>query len=125
MLRRINIHLEKFGTLVQSAYRRNYSTKTALIKIACDIIKGADAGDVRVLALLNLSAAFDTVDHIILLQLLQATQHVVGNAFQWFRSCIHGRYKSVLFANETSTLVLIPHGVPRDSVLGPLLFIFR
>ena len=66
---RINIHLGKIGTLplVQSAYSRNYSTETALTKVVSDIIMAADAGDVTVVALLDLSAAFHTVDHVILL----------------------------------------------------------
>ena len=104
---RINIHLGKIGTLpvVQSAYRRNYSTETALTEVVSDIIMAADSGDVTVLALLDLSAAFDTVDHVVLLQRLQTTHHVTGNAFQWFMSYIHGRYQYVLFAGETSTPV--------------------
>ena len=122
---RINIHLGKIGTLPlgQSAHCRNYSTKTALTKVVSDIIMAADAGDVTVLALLDLSVAFNTVIHIILLQRLQTTHHVTGNALQWFRSYHHGRYQSVLFAGGTSTPVSVAHDVPQDSVLGPLLFI--
>ena len=82
-----------------------------------------DAGEVRVLAFLDLSAAFDMVYHAILLQRLQTTHHVTGNALQWFRSYLHGRYHSVLFAGETSAPVSVPPGVPQGSVLGPLLFI--
>ena len=69
---RMNTHLQNFGTLapVQSAYRRYYSTETALTKVMSDIIMAADAGDVMLLALLDLSAAFDTVDHAILLPCL-------------------------------------------------------
>ena len=63
---RKNIHFRKITTLslVQSAYRRNYSTETALTKVVSDIIIAADTGDVTVLALLDLSVVFDTVDHI-------------------------------------------------------------
>ena len=122
---RINIHFGKIGTLplVQSAYCHNYSTETALTKVVSDIFKAADADDVTVLALIDLSATFDTVYHVILLQRLQTTHHVIGNAFQWFWSYLHRRYESVLFAGETSTSVFAPHGVPQGSVLGPLLFI--
>ena len=52
----------------QSAYHQHYSTKTATLKIASDIFDAADAEKVTVLSLLDLSAAFDTVDHSILLQ---------------------------------------------------------
>ena len=75
------------------------------------------------MALLYLSAVFDTVHHVILLQRLQTTHHVTGNALQWFMSYLHDRYQPVLFAGETSTPVSVPHGVPRGSELGPLLFI--
>ena len=52
----------------QSAYRKKHSTETALLKITSDILKSIDSGDVSVLALLDLSAAFDTIDHTILLK---------------------------------------------------------
>ena len=83
----------------------------------------ADAGDVTVLALLDLSAAFDTVDHVIILQRLQTTHHVTGNDRQWFRSYLHGRYQSVLFAGEITNPVSVARVVPQGYVLGPLLFI--
>ena len=54
--------------LQQSAYRRHHSTETTMLKIASDVFDAADAGHVTILALLNLSAASDTVDHGILLQ---------------------------------------------------------
>ena len=109
---RINIHLGNIGTLqlVQSAYRRNYSTEIALTKVVSDIIMAADAVDVTVLALFDLSAAFDH-------------SPCNWNALQWFTSYVPGRYQSVLFAGETSTPVSVPRGVPQGSVFGPLLFI--
>ena len=82
---------------MQSAYRHNYSTETALIKVVSDIIMAADAGDVIVLALLDLSATFDKVDHAVLLQHLQTTHHVTGKAPQWFRSYLHGRLDSIVY----------------------------
>ena len=122
---RINIHLGEIDTLppVQSAYRRNYSTETALTKVVSDVIIPADGGVVTLLPLFDLSVAFDTVYHVILLQRLQTSHHVTGNALQRFRSNLHGRYESVLFAAETSTPVSVAHAVPQGSVLAPLLFI--
>ena len=122
---RKNIHLQNIGTLppVQSAYRRCYSTETAMTKVMSDIIMAADAGNVTLLPLLDLSAAFDTVDHAILLQRLHTTHCVTGKVLDWLRSYLFRRYQSVQFAEETSAPVLVLHGVPKSSVLGPLLFI--
>ena len=69
-----------------------------------DIIMAADARDLTVLALLDLSAASDTVDHVIILQRLQTTHHVTLNALQWFRSYLHGIYQSVLCSGERQLL---------------------
>ena len=102
---------------MQLAHRRKYSTETALTKVVSDIIMAADAGDVAVLAPLDLSAAFNAVIHVILLQRLQTTHHVTGNALQWFRSYHHGRYQSVLFPSGTSTPVSVAHVVPQNCVL--------
>ena len=63
---------------LQSAYRAHYSTETAVLKVLSDILKASDAGNLAVLALLDLSVAFDTVDHVTLLQRLKTTYGVDG-----------------------------------------------
>ena len=65
--------------------------ETALTKVSSDIIMVADRGDAPLLALLDLSAAFDTVDHGILLQRLHISHHINGQALDWFRSYLTGR----------------------------------
>ena len=57
----------------QSAYRAHYSTETAILKVMSDILLALDSGDLTLLTLLDLSAAFDTVDHVILLQRLKTS----------------------------------------------------
>ena len=71
---------------MQSAYRRYHSTETVLTKVVSDITMAAESGDVSVLALLDLRAAFDTVDHNILIQRLHISHHMKGTALCWFES---------------------------------------
>ena len=74
------------------------------------------------LLLLDLSAAFDTIDHEILLQRLRVSGGVCGTALAWFRSYLSGRTQSVKILKTTSKPRLLRYGVPQGSVLGTLLF---
>ena len=64
---------------LQSAYRKQHSTETALIKIQHDIVQALDSGRVAALVLLDLSATFDTIDHAILLERLKETHGISGD----------------------------------------------
>ena len=108
---------------VQSAYRSNHSTETALLKVLNDILRSIDNGEAVVLALLDQSAAFDTVDHEILLHRLSATFGIKGTALVWISSYLSNRLQSVSVSGITSTPLVIPCGVPQGSVLGPILYI--
>ena len=79
----------------QSAYRQGHSTETALLKIFSDILDAADSAQVTLLGLLDLNAAFDTVDHDILLTRLQKSYCVGGTVLAWILSFIQGRQQSV------------------------------
>ena len=106
----------------QSAYRQHYSTETATLKIASDIFDAADAEKVIVLFLLELSAAFDTVDHSILLQRLTYTYGIIGTALRWIKSYFTGRSVIVNFKGQQSTRSILSYSVPQGSITGPLLF---
>ena len=67
-----------------SAYRLGHSTETALLRVLNDLIVASDCGKVSVLTLLDLSAAFDTIDHHILLDRLRNYFGISGSAFNWF-----------------------------------------
>ena len=109
----------------QSAYRANHSTETALLSLFDDLLTTADAGDASALLLLDLSAAFDTVDHGILLKRLSRYFGLSDSALAWFRSYLSGRTQSVQIENFTSSAASLPCGVPQGSVLGGPLFIMR
>jgi len=108
---------------LQSAYRKHHSTKTAVLKVLRYILLAVDSGDLSVLALLDISAAFDTVDHDILLLRLKTSFDLDGVVCSWFRSYLACRVQRVRRGSSVSASVMLLYGVPQGSVLGPLLFI--
>ena len=75
----------------QSAYQAYHSTETAVTKVLADILLTLDKGDIAMLTLLDLSAAFDTVDHAILLRRIEVSCGLGGAVLSWFRSYLDGR----------------------------------
>ena len=107
----------------QSAYRPHHSTQTLLLKTANDILLGLDKRHVSLLTLLDLSSAFDTIDHNILLS-RQGYLHGISGTFpSWFRSHLSNRRQSVVIANRISSIKELHYGVPQGSVLGPIFFV--
>jgi len=108
---------------MQSGFRPGHSTETAVLRVLADILQAVDCGDVAALVLLDLSAAFDTVDHSILLQRLNTTFGISATAHSWFRSYLSGRSQCVRRGSIRSSITRLLCGVPQGSVLGPILFI--
>src|SRR2546426_1075611 len=106
----------------QSAYRPFHSTETALLRIYNDILLSIDQQKVSALVLLDLSAAFDTIDHQILLSRLTSNFGITGSAFSLISSYLLNRTQSVTIQSQTSPSSPLLTGVPQGSVLGPLLF---
>ena len=79
----------------QSAYRANHSTETALLRVFNDILRSMDQQKVTILVLLDLSAAFDTVDHNILLHRLHTRFGISGTALDWFKDYLSNRRQRV------------------------------
>ena len=109
---------------LQSAYRKYHSTETALLRVTDDILKTLDSNGEVILVLLDLSAAFDTLDHQILLARLRKYFNLTETALKWFSSYLLGRSQRVSIEDATSPPRCLEYGVPQGSILGPLLFTF-
>ena len=110
------LHLE-----LQSAYKKHHSTESALLKVKNDILLNMDAQKVTLVALLDLSAAFDTVRHDILLDRLRSRLRVTDQAYNWFTSYLSDRTQRVAGNGGLSDSFPLAQWVPQGSCLGPLL----
>ena len=108
--------------VLQSAYKPYHSTETALLKVLTDILHFIDQKKVCLISLLDLSAAFDTIDHDILITRLNGTFGISGTALCWLTSYLKDRYQRVKVGNSFSEEAILKFGVPQGSVLGPILF---
>ena len=121
VLSQINEHMiqNSLHTPVQSAYRSGHSTETALLAVQNDILCHLDSGRGVILVLLDLSAAFDTIDHNILMSRLESRIGITGDALKWFKSYLQDRYQCITISGELSKQVQLKYGVPQGSVSGP------
>ena len=124
LLKRLS-HLQEnnFSNPFQSAYRAGYSTETVLLRIVNDILSALDNDKIFVLLLLDLFAAFDTIDHQILPSRLNSVFGIQSTVLQWFHSYLSDRYQSTSVNNSSSSTSQLMYGVPQGSVLGPILFV--
>ena len=125
VLDQLSEHLEKnnLHATEQSGYRKNHSCETLLVKMMDDILGDIDSGKIVVVVLLDLSAAFDTIDHEILLNRLKTDFGFSRKVLRWFKSYLTGRSFSVKVGHALSSFLELLFGVPQGSLLGPILFI--
>ena len=116
-------YLEEHNRLTshQSGNKCKHSTESVHLLVTDHILNAIDEKKVTVLVLLDLSKAFDSIDHDRLLHKLQNCG-ISPNTLEWFRSYLTGRMQAVPIGAEISDLLPITKEVPQGSILGPLLF---
>ena len=118
---RLNHHLmvNNLQEPFQSAYRVNHSTETAMLRVQNDIIRALGDNKVVLLVIIDISAAFDTVNHERLLSILHAIG-ITGKALAWFACYLQNRSQTITISGKQSrSQQLECGGVPQGSVLGP------
>ena len=121
----IDNHMKKHDlySSLQSAYRKNHGTETALLKVTNDILMEMNSQLAVLLVLLDLSAAFDTVVDSVLLRRLQTSFWISEVPLDWFKSYLSARTLRVSIPGALSGSLPLDWGVPQGSCLGPLLYI--
>ncbi len=118
---RLNEHLDihNLREPCQSAYRAGHSTETALVKVYNDMLCAVDNHQYVLLVLLDLSAAFDTIDHGAMLSRLNNLFGITGDALTWMQSYFSDRTQRIVINKHASTPLPLSTGIPQGSVAGP------
>jgi len=123
-VKQVEKHLSKYSLHepLQSAYKLNHSVETALLKVSNDILMALDKRQCVYLVLLDLSAAFDTIDHSVFLSRLEEDNAITGNALKWMESYLHNRSQNICINERKSNNIHLDYGFPQGSVVGPFGF---
>ena len=121
VMQRVNDHLDanNLREPLQSAYCSKHSTETALVRVFSDILCTINEQKCVLLVLLDLSAAFDTINHKVLLTRLEKLFGVTGEALEWLKSYFQNRRQRVVLGTHSSVPLPLLTGVPQGSVVGP------
>ena len=118
-------HLDtnRISESMQSAYRAQHSTESALARVQHDLLMAIDGKKAVLMVLLDLSAAFDVIDHDVLLKRLEVTCGLKGTVLKWMESYLRGRSQKVYFGRDSSSdPVSLSYALPQGSGLGPIKF---
>ena len=121
---RLQEHLDQNNLNVKEefGYKEAHSTEMLLVWVTNYLLEACDKNMPTVVLLLDLSAAFDTVDHEKLLKILEEEIGVTGVALEWFKEFLTNRTQRVKIGDSYSTVALLLYGVIQGSILGPRLF---
>ena len=106
-----------------AAYTKFHSTETILARIQSDILLNMDQQRISLLVLLDLSAAFDTIDYTILSKIFQHKFKITGTVANWFASYLTNRQQRIMIDNVLSSPMDLKFGVPQGSCAGPVIFL--
>ena len=119
-LNQFNAHSDNHDLLpdFQSAYREGYSTETALLKLVNDALWLMENKRILVVAIMDLSAAFDMVDHDLLLSVLHNSFGISDTALSWYETYLRPRTMTIKINNSSSEMTDLKYGVPQGSCSG-------
>ena len=126
MLSRLTDRMSKNNLLCHSqfGYKKSHSTETLVLEIIDETLVGFDKKTATILVLLDMSAAFDTVDVSKLISILEHKIGLKSTVLKWFKSFLLGRQQKVLIQGVISEVIFTLYGVPQGSVLGLSFLIF-
>ena len=124
ILYRFNEHCDQHSLLpiYQSAYRQFHSCETALVKINNDLLWAIENRNYTALVAIDLSTAFDMVDHSILIKVMNINFGVTGTALKWIESYLRPRWLKVNVSKEYLNPINLEVSVPQGSCGGPILY---
>ena len=115
-------NINNFTPCHQLGYEKDHSYETPLIKIVNDALCAIKKGNIKLMVIMDLSAAFDSVNHSVLISVLEYYFGVSGTALAWFRSYLAGRAFKVNMAEEYFSVKFLIFGVLQGFTGGPSLF---
>ena len=124
MYYRLYKHLKENDTLYkkQFGFQQNHSAEHAILQLIDKVNNSFERNQFTLGIFIDLSKAFDTVDHKILISKLK-NYGVRGNNLNWFESYFNNRKQFITYNNKYTSFETITCGIPQDSILGPLLFL--